>query len=63
MADVWAHPQLKARRCWTTVESPAGPLPAFKPPAHQSAFEPRMDAIPRVGEHNEAILRELGLRL
>ncbi|MBM3363614.1 MAG: CoA transferase, partial [Betaproteobacteria bacterium] len=63
MGDVWAHPQLRARGRWTTVDSPAGLLPALKPPADQSGFEPRMDAIPRVGQHNEAILRELGLRL
>ncbi len=63
MADVWAHPQLKARARWTEIDTPVGPLPALKPPAAQSAFEPRMGAIAGVGAHNEAILRELGLRL
>lgn len=63
MADVWAHPQLRARGRWAEVPSPVGPLPALLPPAAQSAFEPRMGPIPAVGEHNEAILRELGLTL
>jgi crotonobetainyl-CoA:carnitine CoA-transferase CaiB-like acyl-CoA transferase len=61
MADVWAHPQLKARQRWVTVDSPAGPLPALLPPGQQSAFDYRMDAIPCVGQHTEAILKELGV--
>jgi crotonobetainyl-CoA:carnitine CoA-transferase CaiB-like acyl-CoA transferase len=63
MADVWAHPQLRARQRWTTVESPSGLLPTLKPPASQSAFEPRLGPIPGVGQHNEAILKELGMQL
>lgn len=63
MADVWAHPQLKARARWTDVDTPVGLMPALKPPAVSSAFEPRMGAIAGVGEHNESILRELGLPL
>jgi crotonobetainyl-CoA:carnitine CoA-transferase CaiB-like acyl-CoA transferase len=61
MTDVWAHPQLQARQRWTQIDSPSGPLPAMWPPASQSSFKPRMGAVPRVGEHNEAILKELGL--
>ena len=63
MADLWAHPQLQARQRWTHVDSPTGPLPALLPPGRQSAFDYRMDAIPQVGEHNKAILKELGLQL
>jgi crotonobetainyl-CoA:carnitine CoA-transferase CaiB-like acyl-CoA transferase len=63
MAEVWDHPQLQARERWTTVGSPSGPLPALWPPASQSAFEPFMGAIPQVGEHTEAILRELRMSL
>ena len=62
MADLWAHPQLQARERWTTVDSPAGELPALLPPGKQSAFDYRMDAIPQVGEHTEAILKELGIQ-
>jgi crotonobetainyl-CoA:carnitine CoA-transferase CaiB-like acyl-CoA transferase len=53
MADLWAHPQLKARERWTTVGSPAGDLPALLPPGKQSGFDYRMDAIPSVGEHTK----------
>ncbi len=60
MADVWAHPQLQARERWMQVDSPAGPLPALLPPGKQTAFDYRMAAIPRVGEHTEAILKEFG---
>jgi crotonobetainyl-CoA:carnitine CoA-transferase CaiB-like acyl-CoA transferase len=63
MAEVWDHPQLRARERWTSVGSPTGPMPALWPPASQSAFEPFMGPIPQVGEHNEAILQELGLSL
>jgi itaconate CoA-transferase len=60
IAGLWAHPQLKARGCWREVESPAGAIPALLPPGRQSAFDYRMDAIPAVGAHTEAILRSLG---
>jgi crotonobetainyl-CoA:carnitine CoA-transferase CaiB-like acyl-CoA transferase len=63
MADFWAHPQLKARQRWTSVGSPAGDLPALLPPGKQSSFDYRMDAIPSVGEHTQAILAELGTTL
>lgn len=63
MAEVWRHPQLQARQRWTSVDSPTGAMPALWPPASQSAFEPFMGPIPRVGEHTEAILQELGLSL
>ena len=63
MAEVWTHPQLQARRRWVDVDSPVGPLPALLPPGLSSAFEYTMGAIPRVGEHNEAILAEFGLQL
>lgn len=61
MADLWAHPQLAARKRWREVGSPAGPIPALLPPGVSDAFDYRMDAVPAVGEHTEAILRELGM--
>lgn len=60
MAGVWAHPQLQARGRWQAVGTPAGPVPALLPPGRSNRFTPRMDAVPAVGEHTEAILRELG---
>jgi itaconate CoA-transferase len=60
MADVWAHPQLRARRRWVEVETPVGPVPALLPPGLRDASEARMDAVPALGEHSAALLAELG---
>jgi len=60
MHGVWDHPQLKARDSWREVASPAGPLPALLPPARNTAFSPRMDAVPALGEHSQGILDQLG---
>lgn len=60
MAGVWAHPQLEARQRWSEVGSPAGQLPALLPPGRNSAFAPRMDPIPALGQHTDALLTELG---
>jgi len=60
MHQVWDHPQLKARNRWTSVDTPVGPMPALYPPALPAEFRPRMDPIPSVGQHNDAILAELG---
>ena len=60
MHDVWEHPQLRARGRWTEVATPAGPIPALLPPGAVDAFTPRMDAVPALGQHTDAILGELG---
>ena len=60
MHEVWEHAQLAARKRWTEVGSPAGPIPALVPPAMPHDVTPRMDPIPALGEHTDAILRELG---
>ncbi|WP_136417521.1 CaiB/BaiF CoA-transferase family protein [Herbaspirillum sp. ST 5-3] len=60
MHDLWQHPQLKARQRWVEVDTPAGKIPALLPPGVPDAYEPRMDAVPALGEHTEAILAELG---
>ena len=60
MHGVWQHPQLKARRRWTEVDTPAGPAAALLPPGTGEAFAPRMDAVPALGEHTENILCALG---
>jgi itaconate CoA-transferase len=57
---VWKHPQLKDRMRWRDVGSPVGELPALLPPATISGLDPRMDPIPAIGEHTEAILKEIG---
>jgi formyl-CoA transferase len=60
MKDVWTHPQLAARGRWAEIGSPAGPLPALVPPATPDSFDARMEAVPALGEHTDAILGELG---
>ena len=60
MEQFWRHPQLQARGRWAKVGSPAGEIDMLKPPFNLSGFEPRMDAIPALGEHSRAILAELG---
>ena len=60
MHDLWAHPQLQARQRWATVDTPAGPIPALLPPGSHNDFSPRMDKVPALGEHTDAILTDLG---
>jgi formyl-CoA transferase len=51
------HPQLA-----TLAVGPVGAqgVPALKPPAGLDGVEPRMDPVPALGEHTEAVLSELG---
>ncbi|NIE62425.1 CaiB/BaiF CoA-transferase family protein [Burkholderia sp. Ax-1719] len=60
MQAVWTHAQLGARERWTQVGTPAGMIPALLPPGLTLADEPRMDPVPALGEHTDAILKELG---
>lgn len=61
--DLIAHPQHteRGRRC--EVGSPVGPLQALAPPISLDGTEPRMDGIPALGQHTDAILSELGYTL
>jgi itaconate CoA-transferase len=60
MHDLWEHPQLKARGRWTEVDTPAGKVPALLPPGVPDAYEARMDAVPALGQHTDAILAGIG---
>jgi len=60
MAEVWAHPQLQARARWSEVATPSGPVPALVPPGARDAGDVRMDPIPALGAHTDALLAELG---
>jgi crotonobetainyl-CoA:carnitine CoA-transferase CaiB-like acyl-CoA transferase len=60
MHAVWAHPQLKARGRWREVDTAAGRIPALLPPGSWEEGPPRMDAVPALGQHTEAILAGLG---
>lgn len=58
--DVWAHPQFRARGRWREVITPQGTIQALLPPATLSGTEAAMGAVPALGEHTDAILKELG---
>jgi itaconate CoA-transferase len=60
MHDLWAHPQLEARGRWVEVGSPAGPIPALLPPGVPNTYEARMDPVPALGQHTDAILAGIG---
>lgn len=59
--QVWAHPQLKARNRWREVQTSAGPVPALLPPGSWQHGAPRMDPVPALGQHTDAILQSQGL--
>ena len=59
--EFWEHPQLAARNRWRTIDSPVGPLQALIPACTLSDVEAVMGPIPALGEHTDAILRELGV--
>jgi itaconate CoA-transferase len=60
MEEFWRHPQLEARGRWCTVASPAGDLKMLKPPINLDAMAPRLEPVPALGEHTDAVLAELG---
>jgi len=59
VAEVLDHPQLRARERWTEVQSPVGALRSLLSPIGIEGTRPRMDRVPALGEHTEAILAEL----
>ena len=61
MSDVWSHPQLQARQRWIEVETPSGPVPALLPPGARTVDDVRIDAVPALGAHTDALLAEIGL--
>ena len=61
MAGLWAHPQLAARQRFVDVGTPAGVVPALLPPGRNNQYGYRMDPVPAVGEHSDAILADLQL--
>ncbi|MFF5103834.1 CaiB/BaiF CoA transferase family protein [Streptomyces sp. NPDC000134] len=55
------HPVLSGRDRWREVAVPGGAVvEALLPPADLGGVPARMDPVPAVGEHTEAILAELG---
>ena len=60
MAAVWDHPQLHALHRFVEVETPVGTVTALQPPGRSSAYDPRLTAVPALGQHTESILEDLG---
>lgn len=59
--DLVVHPQLVERNRIREIDSPVGPLKAFLPPFNLEGIDPRMGAVPALGQHTREVLRELGL--
>ena len=51
---------LAGRDRWRPVDTPGGQIEALLPPANLHGVAPRMDPVPAVAAHTDAILRELG---
>jgi itaconate CoA-transferase len=58
--DFARHPQLAARERWRSVATPNGEIEAIVPAFDLEGMPPRMEPVPAVGEHTDAILTELG---
>jgi len=58
--ELFTHEQHAARGRVRDVASAAGLLQALAPPILLDGENPRMDAIPELGQHTDAILNELG---
>lgn len=61
MKDFFNHPQLTARKRWEQVQTPNGEIYALKPPATISGINAVMKPVPKLGEHTNKILEEIGL--
>lgn len=54
-ADLWEHPQVRARGRVRKVGAPAGSIDALLPPFGFDGREPRMASVPAAGEHTQQI--------
>ncbi len=62
VADIARHPQLEPRDRWREVALPGGSsVRAALPPATFLDGEAAMGPVPALGQHTEAVLREIGL--
>ena len=62
MHEFAGHPQLAARNRWREVEIPGGETAkSLLPPVTAQSYQPEMNAVPALGEHTQAVLKEFGL--
>lgn len=59
-AELVEHPQLAERDRWRTVSTEIGDIRGVLPPMTFRDVELPMGSVPALGEHNRAILKELG---
>ncbi len=59
MKAVWQHPQLRALQRFVEIDSPAGRIETLEPPGRSSDYNPRLGAVPDLGEHTRQILESL----
>lgn len=57
------HPQLQVRDRWREVNSPVGPIKTLIPPVTFDGIDYVLNPIPKVGEHTQLILKELGFSM
>jgi itaconate CoA-transferase len=58
--DFLDHPVLAERGRWQEIAVPGGAVQGLRPPADLAGVEPVMGDVPALGQHTDAILRELG---
>ena len=59
-SEVIGHPHLQARDRWRRVDTPRGEINALLPPPVISGMELGMGAVPGLGQHTDAVLRDVG---
>ena len=60
VSEVLRHPQVLARNRLQAVETPRGPVELPRPPFNIEGVTERPGMFPVLGEHTDAVLRELG---
>jgi itaconate CoA-transferase len=58
-SEVLYHPQLSQRDRWVPTAAPGGSFDSLRPPADSPDWDWSPGAVPALGEHTEAVLREL----
>ena len=58
--DAWNHVQFAARDRWREIGTEAGRVRALLPPVTFTDLEAAMGDVPRVGQHTDQVLAELG---